>query len=106
MKVTKITKVEFFRDGKWHEVQTQFIEALSGVAEASRRAAYDLVGLRRVFVRYDRLEAHRARYGGMTEDLRRWPDQWQSFYCAAFLHQQCPTEQYDLRCTCPCHGKP
>lgn len=90
---------------KFHADFRLAMEGFSAAAEAASAALRRLAGLRRVFVRYDRLEARRARYGGMTEDLRRWPDQWQSFYCAGFLHQQCPTGQYDLRCTCPCHGK-
>lgn len=78
---------------------------MASVAEAASAAAAAMARLSRALGRPDPLEARRSRFGGMTEDLRMWPDQWQSFYCAGFLCQQCPSDQHDLRCTHSCHTK-
>lgn len=49
------------------------------------------------------LEMRRAKYGGMRTDLIKWPESWQTVYCAGFLHSDCPSNEHDLQCTCNCH---
>ena len=83
----------------------QFITALRDVADAASSAAAALAAFSRTHGRRESLEARRSRFGGMTEDLRRWPDQWQSFYCAGFLCEMCPNDVHDLGCTHSCHEK-
>lgn len=51
------------------------------------------------------LEIRRARWGGNGTDARRWPDQWQSAVCSAWLHESCPSASRDLGCTCRCHRR-
>jgi hypothetical protein len=51
------------------------------------------------------LAQRRARFGGMGGDAGRWPDQWYSMHCTAWLCAECPSDVHGLRCQCPHHKK-
>lgn len=49
------------------------------------------------------LPERRALYGGDA----RWAfdENWHSAMCGAWLHDQCPNDEHDLRCACFCHRR-
>lgn len=51
----------------------------------------------------DQLAARRRIHGGNGSDAVRFPDQWQSTACTAWLHESCPSDEHDLHCTCTHH---
>ncbi len=82
----------------------EFAAYLQALADVARAATAAFSGFFRAFGRRESLEARRIRFGGMAEDLRRWPDRWQTLHCAAMLHGDCPNERHALGCTCRCHA--
>lgn len=49
----------------------------------------------------------REHHGGNHTDALLHPDEWQSTVCAGLLCHitECPSDEYDLRCTHNCHQK-
>jgi hypothetical protein len=88
------------------EVGRKVTEAFRAVSVVARNVAE---GLARLWptLRRAMLPALRAEHGGNGSDAYRYPDQWRSVVCGAWLcaaGDPCPSDEYRLGCTCKCHG--
>lgn len=80
-------------------------EMLRAAAVAQASATAFISAFQRVATPEASLYWRRVEGGGMAKDAKRWPDEWVTYHCAAFLCGSCPTAALDLRCNCPCHRK-
>jgi len=85
---------------------TRLAAEMVHAAAVARVAAHHLItAFQRVASPGSSLYWRRVEGGGMATDAERWPDQWVTYHCAAFLCGDCPTADLDLQCNCPCHRK-
>ena len=75
-----------------------------GKAVAEVGAILSRVGRSYAEARASDLRERRTEHGGNGSDAARWPKEWQSSACSAWLHPVCPSDRFDLSCTCTCHG--
>lgn len=77
--------------------------AFAALGEAANEAAARIGGFTRT-TEAKLLYYRRCEFGGNAYDAHKWPDQWQSVQCAAWL-PDCPSDEHDLRCTGARHSR-
>lgn len=83
--------------GAWAELVRQLREGFKTMAVAFKRVA------EMFHSSADLLAMRRAQLGGEAQFA--YSEEYLTTMCGAWLHEQCPSDAYDLRCTCRCHER-
>lgn len=83
------------------QITTAFNGLRRGMATLADALQEAMANLRRVHEAT--LPYRRYLYGGEEEWV--YHDEWMSTMCGAWLHESCPSDTYDLQCSCRCHRR-